>query len=263
MKMNIFIEGMQGTGKTTLLTGLEKNLPGYKAYREGDISPVELAWCSYMKENEYHNILKTYSHFESDIRMKTVRENEYYITAYTQILTETYEFYQVMESHEIYNGRIEYECFREIIRKRYENLQIEGNIFECSFFQNSIECMLLFYEMSEDEIVTFYMEMYEMLKNKNFFLIYLDSEKYEENIMQVKRERVDENGNEIWYSLMMNYLKESPYGKRHNYKQLPDLIEHFGRRRRLEHRVIREVLGNNCIILPAKEFVIEDVIEKI
>ena len=43
---NIFIEGIQGAGKSTLLNQLQRMMPDYRAYREGDISPVELAWCS-------------------------------------------------------------------------------------------------------------------------------------------------------------------------------------------------------------------------
>lgn len=41
---NIFVEGLQGAEKTTFLKYLSERLSGYKIFREGDYSPVELAW---------------------------------------------------------------------------------------------------------------------------------------------------------------------------------------------------------------------------
>ena len=52
MKNHIFIEGLQGSGKSTLLRNLSRKYPEYKAYYEGDISPAELAWCSYMTKTQ-------------------------------------------------------------------------------------------------------------------------------------------------------------------------------------------------------------------
>ena len=46
MKNNIFIEGLPGYGKSTLLNRLARTWPEYQVYRQGDLSPAELAWCS-------------------------------------------------------------------------------------------------------------------------------------------------------------------------------------------------------------------------
>ena len=51
------------------------------------------------------------------------------------------------------------------------------------------------------------------------------------NILQIKKERSDENGVELWFPLMMGYLKDSPYGKHHDYEDVHDLIHHLTRRR--------------------------------
>ena len=122
-----------------------------------------------------------------------------------------------------------------------------------------METMLLYYQLSDEEILAFYQEAYDILKDKGFQMIYLDSEKIRENILQIKKERSDEQGNEMWYPLMMNYLKESPYGKAHNYQDFEDMIAHFERRRKLELEIIEKVLKNDCLILTAKEYDIEDV----
>ena len=259
MAKNLFIEGIQGTGKSTLSRKLAKVLPEFHVYHEGDISPVELAWCSYMKKEVWEEMLQKYPALAEEIKEKTQIEGEYYITAYTRIMAESRAFYEDMEQYEIYNGRVEFDFFYDVIMRRYAAFAEEGCIFECSFFQNSIESMLLYYQLSDEEIIAFYQEAYDILKDKGFQLLYLDSEKIRENILQIKKERSDEHGNEMWYPLMMNYLKESPYGKAHNYQGFEDMISHFERRRKLELEIIEKVLKNDGLILTAKEYDIKDV----
>lgn len=257
---NIFIEGLQGSGKSTLLTNIVKMAPEYRAYREGDISPVELAWCSYMTGEQFQETLEKYPGLRDEILKHTMREGEHYITAYTLILAEDRAFYEYMESHEIYNGRVDFDTFREVILGRYRMLTDTGNVFECSFFQNSMESMMLFYEMQDEEIVAFYKEAYDILKDKNFKLIYLDAENIRETLWKIRKERSDDKGNEMWYPLMLGYLTESPYGKRHGYKDMEDMIAHFERRRALELRVIGEVLGVDAIVLPAGKYGEDDIL---
>lgn len=267
MYQNIFIEGLQGTGKSTLLTALGRKLPDYKLYREGDISPVELAWCSYMTEAEYRAALERYPRLAAEIRKWSICEKTAarsdggcrvrYITAYTRILAEQREFYEYMEQSEIYNGRVPYQVFHDIIMGRYAAFTGEKNLFECSFFQNSIEDMMLFYVMEDEDILAFYREAFEVLRPRGFHMFYLDSPKVRENTLQIKKERSDEQGNEMWYPLMLQYLKESPYGRLHNCQDFEDLVVHFERRRRLELRIIQEILGEYCTILPAKAYDID------
>lgn len=257
-RKNIFIEGLQGSGKTTLLTKINKKMPAYTAFREGDISPVELAWCSYLTENNFQEVLNQYPDLKEKILKKTVAENGTYITAYTQICTHDKSFYNVMESHEIYNARVNFDVFREIIYKRYAALATNGNIFECSFFQNSIESMMLFYEMPDDEIFEFYQEAYRILAQKNFKLLYLDSESIRENLFHIRKERCDDAGNEKWYSLMLSYLSNSPYGVAHHYSTMDDMISHFERRRALELSIIQEIIGGDAMVLQSKKYSEED-----
>ena len=260
MKNNIFIEGLQGSGKTTLLRTLSQNYPDYPAYYEGDISPVELAWCSYMTKSQYEEALQKFPHVEQEIKQWTKQEGERYIVAYTRILADMREFYEWMEQYEIYNGRVSFEEFHDIIMNRYRALQSRQNLFECSFFQNSIESMMLFYQKSEQEIVDFYTEAYEILQPKGFQMLYLQSDNIRENILQIKKERCDEHGVELWYPLMLKYLQESPYGKTHGFEGLDDMIAHFERRVAMEERIIREVIKEDCTMLQAKGYQLEEIV---
>lgn len=74
-KTNYFIEGLQGAGKSIFVQKLSEVLDDYKVFREGDYSPIELAWCAYVTEEQY-----------------------------TQILTDRPGFHRELERYEIYNS---------------------------------------------------------------------------------------------------------------------------------------------------------------
>lgn len=254
---NIFVEGIQGSGKSTLSMALRNQLQGYKLYLEGDLCPVDLAWCSYMDKESYDHILERFSHVATDIKNKTIVERDRYITAYTQVLAEDSEFYKLMESHEIYNGRVSYDEFHRIIIERFTNFSGAGNIFECALFQNPIESLLLFYEKSEGEIIEFYQEISKILMKKDLFIIYLDSSDIRANIEAIRKERVDGSGQELWFPLMLNYLKDSPFGVKHPFLGIDEMIAHFMRRRDLEVRILQEVFQDCSLRIPAKSAIEE------
>ena len=193
---NIFVEGIQGAGKSTLVNQLQKALPGIKVCREGDYSPVELAWCARMTKEEYEELLEKYVSLREDIIEHTVWEKEHPIVMYTQIRTEQVEFYQELEGFEIYNGRKSLSEIREIVFSRYENFRKTGYLFECAFFQNLVEDMILFHVLSDEEIMDFYRELFEKVDKEQFRLLYLYSEDIGSNIRTIRKERCDEEGRE-------------------------------------------------------------------
>ena len=253
--MNLFIEGLQGSGKSTLARKLYEKFPNYKRFVEGDISPVELSWCAYVKEDDFQKIIEKYPDIEDEIKKWSILEDEYRIIAYLRILTEYTDFHREMEKFEIYNGNKSFVEFQNIIFKRYSNFYDDNNIFECSFFQNIIDTMILYYKMSYDEILNFYEKLWDKINNKDCFrLIYIDSENIEKNLLQICDERVDERGNKIWLKLMLDYLKNSPYGKEQNIQSFFDMIKYFEFRRNTEIKIINHIIKNNTIILKSKEY---------
>jgi len=260
---NIFIEGMQGSGKTTLMKSLYEKLDGYQMYLEGDISPIELAWCSYMTEGEYRQTLAVFPDLVSEIEKHTVKEENHFIIEYTRIITDTKGFHHYMEQYEIYNGRRSFDEFKGIILNRLVRFNGTGNLFECSFFQNIIEELILFYRKSEEEILDFYRELFTVVGQKDFRLLYLYSDDMEGDVLKIKRERSDINGVEMWFPLMMKYLNDSPYGKEYEFVDISDIVAHFEKRMELEIRIIKEILGKNSLILSAKAYDIDDVVNQV
>lgn len=257
---NIFIEGIQGMGKSTLLNKLHDVLPEYKVCREGDYSPVELAWNAWMSKEEYEETLKRYQSIKDEIMKYTHQEGEHFVVSYTRIIADIPNFHKNLEEYEIYNGRKSHQEMKDIILTRYKRFSETGYLFECSFFQNIIEDLILFRVLSDDEIVDFYKELFSCVDKDNFLLLYLNNDNLENNIKIIKKERSDKSGNELWYKMMLEYIVKSPYGEKSGCNSFEDMINHFKHRQRLELRIIREVLGNNAVVLPAKEWKMEEVL---
>lgn len=257
---NLFIEGIPGSGKSTLLNTLGKELPKYTVYREGDLSPVELAWCSYMHKKQFAKIVEKYPEIKNELSQWTIEEGDYRVTAYTRILTDRAGFHQYMERFEIYNGNIPFEDFERIILQRYSTFDEDGNIFECSLFQNSIECMMLFYEMSDEQIMKFYEALWKKIKCAK--LIYLNTQNIEETILHVKEERTDESGKEMWFPLVVRFVEESPYGKKHELRGINGVVSHLIRRKELEIKIIEKVIKEDALIVESKHYEIGELLER-
>lgn len=250
--MNYFIEGLQGSGKSTLARKLAEKLPERHLFKEGDYSPVELAWCARMNTDTYEGILRKYPSLREEIKNKTVSEGPYRITRYTQIHTDIPGFYHDLEQYEIYNARIPWEDFQETVLRRFKAWNGSDQIFECSLYQNIMEELILFRVMEDEEIMAFYREIQKTLAGKTYCILYLKAENIEENLRIIRKERTDAAGKEQWFPLMMDYFDRSPYAKAMKRYGEKDLIAHFYHRQELELRICTEVFPKQAVILQSK-----------
>ena len=256
--MNYFIEGVQGAGKSTLVNRLAETLPEYNVFREGDYNPIELAWCTYMTVEQYDEVLVKYAELADEIRFNTHNEKskdeERRIVTYTRIITDIPGFHKDLEQYEIYNGRVSRDEFEDIILSRYGAWNGEDQIFECSIFQNIVENMILYFEMTDDEIVSFYKKLRTVIGDREFRICYLDVENVAEGIDIIRRERVDADGNEMWFPLMMEFIKNCPMGIHLGWNDEECLVRHLCHRKTLELRLLKEVFPDHAVILKSKEY---------
>ena len=257
--MNYFVEGLQGSGKSTLARKIAEKRPEFVLIQEGDYSPVELAWCAYMNGEQYQEILEKYPEMREEIEEKTHTEGDKKIVCYTKIRTENRGFYQDLEQYEIYNNRISWEAFQDIVLNRYRNWKQDGMIFECSLFQNTVEDMILFRNASDEEIIAFYRKVREALEDKEYRIVLLQAEDVRGNLAVIRKERSDEQGNELWFPMMMQYFNECPYAKAQGLEGEEALIRHFIHRQELEMRLCKEVFPDKYRVLKSKEYTEEDI----
>lgn len=257
--MNYFIEGLQGSGKSTLLQKLSKRRGDYTVIREGDYSPVELAWCARVNGAEYQEILAKYSDIRSRIEEKTVSEGESKIICYTRVATDIPGFYKELGQFEIYHGLVSYDAFKSIVLSRFEKWNQDKNLFECSLFQNIVEDMILFRQATDEEIIAFYHLVRRALEGKGVHIVYLKTEDIRSSLDAVRKERSDDQGNELWFSMLRAYFNESPYAKAHALADEDGIITHLAHRQALELRICEELFPGETTILISKEYTDDDI----
>lgn len=255
---NIFVEGIQGSGKSTLLRFIAGSCPQLQGMQEGDYSPVELAWCAYMNEREWEEALRRFPFLSDEIKKHTHREDNMLVVCYTKISTDHREFYNWMEQFEIYNGRVPFGRFREIIQRRYAAFHEDSCLFECAFLQNIVEDLILFHEKRDEEIMDFYRELYALMPQKKLLFFYLYSDDIAGNIRHAAGERQTPQG--AWLDIVLEYFRTSPYGKRTGADTFDQLIAHFAHRQQLEMRILKEIVRDGVYLLPSKEWKKEDVL---
>ena len=258
--MNYFVEGVQGAGKSTLVGRLAGCFPDYRVYREGDYNPVELAWCAYMTEAQYESVLAKYDRLREEIIANTHTEGDRRIVTYTRIITDEPGFHKDLEQYEIYNNRLSRADFEEIILGRYARWSGDKAVFECSIFQNIVENQILFYEMTDEEIVAFFLRLKAVLAGRDFRILYLEADDIAGSLQVIRKERVDADGNEMWFPLMVGFLEESPHGVRHGLRGFDGLVKHLMHRMAVEKRILREVFPEQAVILKSKNYDLDAVL---
>ena len=81
----------------------------------------------------------------------------------------------------------------------------------------------------------------------------------EEQLETIRKERSDEQGNELWFPMMIGYFNDCPYAKARGLKGEEDLIRHFVHRQDLELRICKEIFPEKSVIIESKNYREEDI----
>ena len=118
--------------------------------------------------------------------------------------------------------------------------------------------MILFRQMTDEEIVAFYREVRAALEGKPVRILYLRTEDIRESLGVVRRERTDAKGEEVWFRMLCGFFDDAPWAKRRGLSGEDALFGHLAHRQALELRICREVFPDCSTVLPSKGWREED-----
>jgi hypothetical protein len=217
---------------------------------------VDLAWCAYIPFEHFESIMSLYPQYRDALRGKMHVENKHVIIAYTQLGIKDLDFIKLLESYEIFNGRVGFEDFTELFLKRWEYFagkaakSDEINIFECAYLQNQLCELIYFFQTSRSRIETYMLNLIETVRNLNPVMFYLNQADVSEHIRRLGEDRVNEKGEKDWLGQMILYTENSPYGRKHNLKGFEGVIKGFEKRKQIELNLIKK--------LPFQTYIIEN-----
>ena len=116
--------------------------------------------------------------------------------------------------------------------------------------------------MADEEILDFYRKLRAVLGDREFRIVYLDAEDIADGINVIRKERVDQEGNEVWFPLMLGFLEQCPYGVKHGLKGFEGLVSHLEHRRALEKRILGEVFPRQAVVLKSKAYEMDEILRR-
>lgn len=260
-KKIIMIEGIPGSGKSSLAKYLEKHYSktfnSVRMYTEGDLHPLDLAWCAYLTRTEFDQLIKRMPEYKDLIIDNSDLSDNHAVIAYTKLgyYPNQNPLMTYCAEKEIYHGSISFEQFRKIHMERWASFVEKAKdgiyIFECIYFQNHIVELLGSYELSEEDIINYLSELVALLAPFEPELIYLEQDEVETTINRVAEERISEEGEGLpdWIDLVIDYIEELPYSQTNKLEGHEGVIRFFEDRKQIELNAI-EILNelNNGVI---------------
>ena len=103
-------------------------------------------------------------------------------------------------------------------------------------------------------IIDFYRDIKKAIGDKQIQIAYLKAETDDirRNLETARQTRVDDKGNEVWFSMLCEYFNNSPHAVRNGLEGEDGLVRHWTHRQDLELRICEELFWDRCTVLPSK-----------
>lgn len=202
----VFIEGVSGVGKSTMVHMLSEELKarGYnvKSYVEFDYTnPIDFYCTAYLSMDEYEMLLKKYVSFTDVIKTNTISAGEIMLVRYYDEDTPLFEEPLLSElvqkefcyepSHPVTLD--EYTCAYKNVWKNYASDIDETYdfiIFDGSLLHHPINDMMRNYHIGGEQVISHITELLNSLGERKKWIFYLRTEDIEK---QLKRAYVTRN----------------------------------------------------------------------
>ncbi len=257
----IFIEGNPGSGKTTFAKRLETALlqmgKTVKMFQEGDLHPIDLAWCAILEPSIYQKTILDYPMLKDDILRLSKKIGDQYVVAYTKVNGKLApkSFYETMANYEIYRSE-SLEPFKAIHQKLWREFPSSMDpdtiyIFECIYIQNHINELILKYHMKEEEIVTYFKDLIEPLIPYHPTLFFIEQNHVEHCIQRVANERKTDDPTRFkdWLDLVIEYIENTPYASKLGYTGYDGIIRYFNDRQTLSLKLLESLPMTSKVLL--------------
>lgn len=253
----ILVEGIPGAGKSTTARKIEQRLRAQGAkvrcFQEGELHPCDLAWHACVPASVYRDLFSTFEEHRDALEHYTPRQGATAYVAYTKLeLGPDHPLFTALKRYEPYRGSVSLNEFKALHLSRWCTFaeRVKGDevtyIFECAYFQNHVTELMLTYQEPAESIAAYMQALIETARPLKPHLIYLSPTDIAWVIDHAANERKSEHpGWKDWFDQVIDYIKDSDYGKANRTTGRTGVLEFFERRRRLELDII-EQLPTEC-----------------
>lgn len=251
-----FIEGLPGSGKTTLSKKIYLELcrdnKNVKLYRECEKNPLDLAryaWIDNSKLQEMLSGQKTNLELNAKISsLADVQENMVllpFMSLYSDISTE--KIARQLAKFDVYNGHLDLKKFSELHLKRWEKyanyMKKSDEISVCDgiLLQSPLFELIGYFDLDINEISRYISRLIDTVRDLNPILFYIEVNNVEKNLNNICQERKTVNGKREWEQGVIRWIDNAPYCKKRNMRGHSGMNDFFKDRERIERIVIENL----------------------
>ncbi len=264
-----FVEGIPGSGKTTLASELKKQLISKDVrchcYEEDERNPLDLSMCAILTEDEYALLKRKIiekgkaDHSSTERMLKkldSVTEHSngrvyvFFLPLYSDADLNCVAV--SLQQYEVYNGHYSFDKFREVHFERWNSFCLSEvnteNVYICDalFLQSPLFELIGFYDLSFDQISEYIRGLYSAVNDLSPVVYYNRVSDVAKLMRFVCENR--KNSGDRWERGFYKWMEASPYCQKHNYRCFDGMCAFLEERQKIEIQLLKRI-GIPCIFV--------------